>query len=322
MASTSSRTSSGLSQRSSTQSATASVSNSNSSVPFFFPQTFNSSTPTPTSSGSGNGTQQDNGGGSGGWNPIGGSAKLYLYTFLATLIILLGVSSAIVYRSLLLRRRHRRMVEEAIANGTWIPPAQRVRVDLRKKPRMWDAWMAPPTRAVAVGQEADELKGGRNDEWGAVMPFAASYIPPATVDAASSTVALASTTTRTTPALTVVGAGPGTGADIPLEPPRVRVAVLIAMPIPELFASPSTPTPTPTPLSTPTSTGPEPRRPEWLAPFSVFTADGQTRLDEDDVMLPPVQMGVVVVGVVPSTIEEQDDDHGVKEESGEGEGAR
>ncbi|KAF7296223.1 hypothetical protein HMN09_01091300 [Mycena chlorophos] len=313
--STSSRTSSGSSQRSSTQSATSSAtsnSNSNSSVPFFFPQTFNSSTPAPTSSGSGNGTQQTNGNGSGSWNPIGGSAKLYLYTFLATLIVLLGVSSAIVFRSLMLRRRHQRMLEEAIANGTWVPPAQRGKVDLRKKPRMWDAWMAPPTRAGVVGEEADEVKGGgRTDEWGAVMPFAASYIPPATVDAAPSTIALASTTT--TPAPTAAA------ADILIEPPRVRVAVLIAMPIPELFASPSPPTHTPA-SSTPTSSGSEPQRPEWLAPFSVFAADGQTRIDEDDVMLPPVQMGVVVVGVVPSTLDDGDCD-GIKEESGDGDGA-
>ncbi|KAK6974322.1 hypothetical protein R3P38DRAFT_3239625 [Favolaschia claudopus] len=72
-----------------------------------------------------------------------------VYTFLATLILLLGVSSAIVVRSLLLRRRHRRMVAEAIANGTWIPPAPRVKVDLRKKPRLWDVWITPPSSSAA-----------------------------------------------------------------------------------------------------------------------------------------------------------------------------
>ncbi|KAJ7764447.1 hypothetical protein B0H14DRAFT_371057 [Mycena olivaceomarginata] len=73
-----------------------------------------------------------------------------VYTFLATLILLLGVSSAIVVRSLLLRRRHRRMVAEAIANGTWLPPTPRAKVDLRKKPRLWDAWVAPPLNAAPV----------------------------------------------------------------------------------------------------------------------------------------------------------------------------
>ncbi|KAJ6587978.1 hypothetical protein B0H19DRAFT_196703 [Mycena capillaripes] len=85
-----------------------------------------------------------------------------VYTFLATLILLLGVSSAIVFRSILLRRRHRRMVAEAIANGTWNPPAPRVRVDLRKKPRLWDAWVAPPLLSVVQG-------GGEKDDWDGIM---------------------------------------------------------------------------------------------------------------------------------------------------------
>jgi len=44
-----------------------------------------------------------------------------VYTFLATLVLLLSVSGAIVFRSFVLRRRHRMMVEEAIRNGTWVP---------------------------------------------------------------------------------------------------------------------------------------------------------------------------------------------------------
>ncbi|KAJ6587999.1 hypothetical protein B0H19DRAFT_1097657 [Mycena capillaripes] len=83
-----------------------------------------------------------------------------VYTFLATLILLLGVSSAIVFRSLLLRRRHRRMIAEAIANGTWVPPTPRVRVDLRKKPRLWDAWVAPPVLGGGAGEK---------DEWDGIM---------------------------------------------------------------------------------------------------------------------------------------------------------
>ncbi|KAJ7364522.1 hypothetical protein DFH08DRAFT_1016937 [Mycena albidolilacea] len=111
-----------------------------------------------------------------------------VYTFLATLI-LLGVSSAIVVRSLRLRRRHRRMVAEAIANGTWLPPAPRVKVDLRKKPRLWDTWVAPPLNAAPGpgGAGADGLlspganaqahagggaKGdasGEKDKWDAII---------------------------------------------------------------------------------------------------------------------------------------------------------
>ncbi|KAJ7450871.1 hypothetical protein FB451DRAFT_1410195 [Mycena latifolia] len=97
----------------------------------------------PTAAGSGGGGQPDN-------NPQS-SAQLYLYTFLATLILLLGVSPVIVLRSLLLLRRRRRMVEAAIADGTWVPPAPRVKVDLRKKPRLWDAYLAPPIVPGARG---------------------------------------------------------------------------------------------------------------------------------------------------------------------------
>jgi hypothetical protein len=89
-----------------------------------------------------------------------------VYTFLATLVLLLGVSAAIVIRSLLLRRRHRRMIEEAIRNGTWVPPAHgggagnggRQKVDLSKKPKMWEAFLAVP------GEEEEGKSGGKEEE--------------------------------------------------------------------------------------------------------------------------------------------------------------
>jgi hypothetical protein len=81
------------------------------------------------------------------------------------------------------------MVAEAIANGTWLLPAPRVKVDLRKKPRLWDAWVVPPFNAApdAGGAGADGLlspganaqahagvgaKGDASeekDEWDAIM---------------------------------------------------------------------------------------------------------------------------------------------------------
>lgn len=79
---------------------------------------------------------------------------------LATLILLLGVSAAIVLRSLVLRRRHRRMIEEAIANGTWIPPTPttgaggrggRDKVDLTKKPKMYEAYIGGAEGIDGVG---------------------------------------------------------------------------------------------------------------------------------------------------------------------------
>ena len=61
-----------------------------------------------------------------------------VYTFLATLILLLGVSAAIVIRSLILRRRHRALVEEAIRNGTYVSPEQRRR-QRRERPKLFEA---------------------------------------------------------------------------------------------------------------------------------------------------------------------------------------
>jgi hypothetical protein len=77
--------------------------------------------------------------GNSGGTPAGTSA-LYLYTFLATLLLLLGISAAIVCRSIIVRRRTRRLIEEAIANGTWIPPAVRVPVNLAEKPLLYDVY--------------------------------------------------------------------------------------------------------------------------------------------------------------------------------------
>ncbi|KAJ3557551.1 hypothetical protein NM688_g1414 [Phlebia brevispora] len=69
---------------------------------------------------------------------LSSQAALYLYTFLVTLILLLTVSAAIVLRTYFLRRRHRRLVEEAIRNGTYVPPIRTPRT-LGARPRLHDA---------------------------------------------------------------------------------------------------------------------------------------------------------------------------------------
>ncbi|KAF9260821.1 hypothetical protein L218DRAFT_561197 [Marasmius fiardii PR-910] len=107
---------------------------------------------------------------------------LRFYTFLATLVLLLGVSAAIILRSLLLRRRHRRMIEEAIRNGTWIPPANLsrggVKVDLSKKPQMWEAMLGgggyvdPKVLDVhSYANRKDAL------EWSGLMPMSLQVLP-------------------------------------------------------------------------------------------------------------------------------------------------
>ncbi|EKM52499.1 uncharacterized protein PHACADRAFT_198555 [Phanerochaete carnosa HHB-10118-sp] len=72
---------------------------------------------------------------------LSSQASLYLYTFLVTLILLLAVSGAIVTRSFIMRRRHRRMVEEAIRNGTYVPPSK-TKKELGQKPAIYDAFLS------------------------------------------------------------------------------------------------------------------------------------------------------------------------------------
>lgn len=74
------------------------------------------------------------------------SMNLSYTSLAATLVLLLAVSSAIVIRSLVLRRRHRRIVDEAIRTGTW-PPQRfesttgRRRRDIGQKPKLLEAWL-------------------------------------------------------------------------------------------------------------------------------------------------------------------------------------
>jgi hypothetical protein len=90
------------------------------------------------------------------------------YTALiATLVLLLAVSSAIVIRSLILRRRHHRLVEEAIRTGTWLPhhfESGRRRRDIGLKPRLWEAWLNPDE-----DEDEDESEENKKGKWGDLM---------------------------------------------------------------------------------------------------------------------------------------------------------
>ncbi|KAH9080560.1 hypothetical protein EDB83DRAFT_2670789 [Lactarius deliciosus] len=102
-------------------------------------------------------------------NGGGPSSSLYLFTFLATLFLLLFVSSAIILRSFILRRRFRQRIEEAILAGV-IVPNQTGRVSRRRalgeKPKLWEARVFPadddrwdsivPVSAVPKGKEDRE----------------------------------------------------------------------------------------------------------------------------------------------------------------------
>lgn len=168
------------------------------------------------------------------------SAALYLYTFLATLVLLLAVSSAIVIRSLILRRRHQRIVEEAIRTGTWLPHqaydprSSRRRRDIGKKPKMWEAWL----RSRDGG---DDGKCAWND----IMPIYASYAKASPqFPAEESAETQSDVQSRTMRFLRPfhrhpsslqspnVASAPASSSPPRSASPALRVAVLVAMPCP------------------------------------------------------------------------------------------
>ncbi|KAL1682935.1 hypothetical protein EV122DRAFT_249098 [Schizophyllum commune] len=212
----------------------ASATSSQTPTSSLFSSTF-STTPTTSSSAA----DSDNTGGIDTGPSLASSASLYLYTFLATLILLLGVSAAIVIRSLILRRRHRALVEEAIRNGTWIPPATRPRVDLSKKPKLHEAFLDAHSTHT---QDADWLS------WDGIFPFSATYInpsyptPPAPINVPAEVppppparrrwwwpFSRARSSDSSTDGQTELAERPSSHSS---EPTRVRVGVIIAMPAP------------------------------------------------------------------------------------------
>jgi len=104
-----------------------------------------------------------------------------LFTFLTTLLLLLGVSCAIIIRSLILRRRFRRRVQEAIANGVLVPglmtePMPR---ELGEKPKMWNVWIGNPetsvgTSVAAKKEDVTEAPIPMPDSLANVLPISAT----------------------------------------------------------------------------------------------------------------------------------------------------
>ncbi|KAL0577231.1 hypothetical protein V5O48_004749 [Marasmius crinis-equi] len=89
------------------------------------------------------------------------TGSIYLYTFLGVLLLLLLLSSLFLIRTRALRQRHRRMVEEAIRNGTYVPPPD---FKWSAAPVMWEAW-------VKKGRKEDGI-------WEDIKPVSASLQPP------------------------------------------------------------------------------------------------------------------------------------------------
>lgn len=86
------------------------------------------------------------------------------------------------------------MVEEAIRNGTWVPPAPAARaprVDLSKKPTLWEAylgdgrWHVGEIRGLGQGSGKDlgistHWKFEHSKDWESLKPVCADYIPSGT----------------------------------------------------------------------------------------------------------------------------------------------
>ena len=78
------------------------------------------------------------------------------------------------------------MVEEAIRNGTWVPPAPPVRaarVDLSKKPELWEAYLGDGgwqlgSLGHGSGKELEKFDYSR--DWESIKPISASYAAPLT----------------------------------------------------------------------------------------------------------------------------------------------
>ncbi|KAG6918733.1 hypothetical protein DXG01_012218 [Tephrocybe rancida] len=313
-----------ISSTSSLASATTSTPTIPSFPPFTDPTTTTSTALGQGSGGNGGGGNGGGGGGGNGGPGVAASASLYLYTFLATLVLLLSVSAAIILRSLLLRRRHQRMVEEAIRNGTWVPPSPGGsgpfglggggrRVDLTKKPKLWEAYVGDRESPAQKPRQAETTTEW---EWESIRPFAAAYVVPTTAgnDAASTTSTAPSgppslsgrvrnlfrrsrtPTPPSTPAeypMTATGAVTPTTAAPLLEgttaqpsaptpvPQKVRVAVLIAMPHPpESKSRPSTP---PVPVASTSA--------------ATIPARSQSATDDEEPELPHIEFGVAELDV-------------------------
>ena len=87
------------------------------------------------------------------------------FTFLAVLILLLIVSVAVIVRSLILRQRFRRSIEEALAAGIIFdyPPGHRpgrFKKDLGTKPVLTDAWIES-----GIGSSWNDMQVGNPYRW-------------------------------------------------------------------------------------------------------------------------------------------------------------
>lgn len=193
--------------------------------------TSSSSPPTLTNSGSSSGSIFSNG---------SNLTSLYLYTFIATIALLLVIFGALVARTIHLRRRRNAAYLAAIAAGTYVTPPHngKRRYDpLLPKPALWEvhttphdpekgwAEMLPVAGATLVPVTRQTITPLRRASWH--LRCLSSYgrghqfiAPPTAPDVPSRTPVTATTASLETPE-----------SSPPVPPPEpVSLAVLISMP--------------------------------------------------------------------------------------------
>jgi len=100
-------------------------------------------------------------------------STLYIYTFLVTVALVTGLSTAVVGRTYFLRRRYRRFIEHAVRTGAYIPYAQGQWEKLVKtqRPILHDAYITLGSYPQ-FSESGYDLSSFRW-KWSDYMPFAA-----------------------------------------------------------------------------------------------------------------------------------------------------
>ncbi|KAJ7780610.1 hypothetical protein DFH07DRAFT_792889 [Mycena maculata] len=129
--------------------------------------------------------------------------NLYLFTFLATLVLLLVVSCSIIARAIFLRRAIRRQIDHAMAQGLVLaPPVQGShKLGFGMEPKLFDVWLS-------------DRKHPSDALWADITPISAQPVPAYTDGDHFST--LNSSVSSKAP------------TEIPTE--SLQVSVLVAMP--------------------------------------------------------------------------------------------
>ncbi|WOO83874.1 uncharacterized protein LOC62_05G007394 [Vanrija pseudolonga] len=115
---------------------------------------------------------------------VGGNSTMYIFTFLATIIVLSLIGLALVFRAMIIRRRLHRRIEEAIARGEVIPysnpflptpAAPKKPAPVQPLPTLWESEMR---------LDGDDWEGYVIDEekWDFVTPVGLYTVHPPIVE--------------------------------------------------------------------------------------------------------------------------------------------